>query len=74
MIPRIEKLFDIHVILPVVFNYEWNFEYLFEQLKMHGISVFEEPPEVHSKTTLNNTYHHFIIFIHSYVQKLFLNY
>lgn len=34
-------------------------------MKIHGISVFDEPKKVYSKTTFNNTYYPFLIFIHS---------
>ena len=50
MIQRIEKFFDIHLIFLVVFNYECI--YLFEQLKTHSISAFEEPQKDHSKIIL----------------------
>lgn len=69
MIQRIEKVFDIHLIFLVVFNYECI--YLFEQVKTHRISTFEEPQKDRSKIILDTRHYLFIIFIHSHLQKIF---
>lgn len=69
MIQGIEKVFDIHLIFLVVFNYECI--YLFEQVKTHRISIFEEPQKDHSKIILDSRHYLFIIFIHSHLQKIF---
>lgn len=69
MIQRIEKFFDIHLIFLVVFNYECI--YLFEQLKTHSISAFEEPQKDHSKIILDSRHYLFIRFIHRHLQNIF---